>query len=98
MKKWRKVEGPRTWRPKPGDELEGFFGGTRTFEGSYGEYEVVIVYAENGAYSISGCKAVSLVRCAGTLAREDRVRFVYKGTVDVGYDNVMKDYELYVMR
>jgi hypothetical protein len=73
-------------------------GGTRTFEGTYGEYEVVIVYTKAGAFSISGCKALSLVKCAGSLGREDRVRFVYKGTVDVGHDNVMKDYELYVLR
>lgn len=97
-KKWRKVEGPKVWRPKLGDELEGFYGGTRTFEGSYGKYEVVIIYTETGAFSISGCKALSLVRCAGALDREDKVRFVYKGTVDVGHDNVMKDYELYVLR
>jgi hypothetical protein len=32
-------------------------GGTRTFEGTYGEYEVVIVYTKAGAFSISGCKA-----------------------------------------
>jgi len=49
-KKWRKVEGPKPWRPKEGDELEGFYGGTRTFEGTYGEYEVVIVYTEAGAF------------------------------------------------
>lgn len=97
-KKWRKVEGPKLWRPKAGEALEGFFGGTRTIQGQHGEYEVVIVYTEPGAFAVSGCKALSLIRCAGALGREDRLRFVYKGAVDLDNGNTMKDYELYVLR
>lgn len=97
-KKWRKVEGPKLWRPAPGDELMGFFGGTQTAQGQHGEYETVVVYSNDGAFSVSGCKALSLIRCAGALGREDRLRFVYRGAVDLDNGNTMKDYELYVLR
>jgi len=44
------------------------------------------------------CKRFGIERGDVKLGREDRIRLVYKGTVDVGHDNTMKDYELYVLR
>lgn len=99
-KKWRKIEGPKPWQPREGESctLEGFYGGLRTITGKHGEYEVIIVYTEYGAFSVSGCKALTLIRCAGVLNREDRVRFTYLGELDMGNGNRMKDYELHVLR
>lgn len=93
-----KVKSPQAWKPQEGDTLEGYYGGTRTLEGRFDKYEVIIVYAENQAYTVSGCKALSLIRNAGMLNREDLIRFVYLGKVDTGKENKMNDYELYVQR
>lgn len=97
-KKWRKVSEVRVWRPAKGDALEGFFGGTQLINGVYGQYQVVILHTEIGTFSVSGCKAVSLIKGAGALGREDKIKFVFKGAVKASTDNNMKDFDLYVLR
>jgi hypothetical protein len=53
---WKKIEAPKTWRPKiNGEELTGFYGGKTVRKGQFGQYDIVIVHVpRRGSFTISG--------------------------------------------
>ncbi len=94
--KWKKVEAPRAWRPRPGDELLGFYGGKTTKSGRFGSYEAVIVHVPGGpAMLISGVMAVQAADSA-MLVVGHPVRFVFKGLKDLGEGKTLKQVEMFV--
>jgi len=94
--RWRKINAPQTWRPEAGDELIGFYGGRTKREGSFGQYEVVIVLVPyKGAFMVSGTALIQLCDAA-TLIRGDAIRILYLGMKDLPEDKQMKMFELYV--
>lgn len=96
VKKWRRVRGPRTWVPEPGDEIIGKYGGRTLKHGSYGPYEVVLVFTEDQAYVVSGVVIIQAIDAA-QLEKGDIVRIVFHGykTLDHG-ERRMKMFDLYV--
>ena len=40
---WNKLEPPKSWKPEPGDEIAGYYLGTSTRDGVYGQYNVVML-------------------------------------------------------
>lgn len=94
--KWRKINAPTTWRPEDGEELIGYYIGRSKREGSFGQYEVVVVAVPyKGTYMISGTKLIQLMD-SGMLVRGDAVRIKFLGRKDIGEDREMKEFELYV--
>lgn len=100
--KWKKVLAPKTWLPKvPGTELVGFYAGRTMRQGSWGQYEVVLVLVPTkGAYMISGCQVIQLMDAAMVEAGHP-VRIVYNGTQElttqgVGESRRMKLFEVFV--
>lgn len=79
---WKKIEAPKTWRPKAlGEELVGFYGGKTSRNGKFGQYEVVIVHVPaRGTFMISGVRAIQLVDASG-IGEGWPVRIVWRGKV-----------------
>lgn len=42
-KVWHKVVAPKPWRPKAGEEIEGYYVGAETRTGQFGEYKVYMI-------------------------------------------------------
>lgn len=99
--KWRKISAPTTWRPQDGEELVGYYAGRTKRDGSFGQYEVLIVLVPyKGTFMISGTAIIQLADSA-MLTRGDAVRLRYLGKKDISTpDDVekreMKLFELYV--
>ena len=64
--KWKKVEIPKPWTPsETGSKLTGFYGGKTSRQGSFGQYDVVIVHVPlGGARTVSGIQVLQLVDAA----------------------------------
>lgn len=94
--KWRKVTAPAVWYPKDGDELVGYYSGRTKRDGSYGQYEVVIVLVPyKGTYTVSGTALIQLADAA-MLTRGDAVRIKFLGRKPLEEGHEMKLFELYV--
>jgi hypothetical protein len=95
--KWKKVQAPKTWHPKElGAELVGFYGGRTMRQGSFGQYEVVLVHVpQKGSFIISGIKIIQLMDAA-IAEIGDPVRIVWNGTEALDNDRHMKLFEVYV--
>lgn len=97
--KWRKINAPTTWKPQPGEELIGYYGGRTLRDGQFGQYTVVIVAVPyKGTYMISGTKLIQLFDSA-MLARGEAVRVKFLGRKDISTEDEkreMKEFELYV--
>lgn len=94
--KWRKINAPSTWRPAEGEELVGYYAGRTKREGSFGQYEVVVVLVPyKGAFMLSGTQLLQLMD-AGMVRRGDAVRVVYKGLKQLDDEREMKMFELFV--
>jgi hypothetical protein len=97
---WRKVEAPKTWRPKAiGEELAGFYGGKTSRNGTFGQYEVVIVHIpRRGSFMISGTRILQLIDTSG-IKLGWPIRIVWKGVIALPpppEDKTMKVFEVYV--
>jgi len=95
---WKKVEAPRTWRPRAnGEELAGFYGGKTSRNGEYGSYDLVIVHVPaRGSYLISGTRAIQLFDAAN-LTIGWPVRVVWRGKIAIpDSDKTMKNFDVYV--
>lgn len=94
---WKKVQAPRRWYPKdPGEEIVGFYGGKSVRNGSYGQYEVVLVHVpKRGALMLSGVRISQLIDAAGIQIGWP-VRVVWKGMAKTAQNNEMKDFDLFV--
>jgi len=95
--KWRKVEVPRSWRPKrSGASLVGFYAGRTTKHGAFGQYDVILVLVPgDGAYMVSGTKLIQLVDAA-MIDTGHPIQIVYMGEKDLGDDKRMKEFEVHV--
>ncbi len=98
MKKfqWRKVTGPRVWRPKDGDEIFGFYAGQTAKKGQFGEYTVILVRVpEVGTLTMSGTHIVQLVDSA-LITVGAPVHITFKGYKDLDSTRSMKLFDLEV--
>ncbi len=100
---WKKVEAPKTWRPKfNGEELVGFYGGRTMRSGSFGQYEVVIIHVPaRGSFMVSGTQVIQLID-ASCVEVGDPVRVVWGGYLalgeaDDGRAKKMKLFTVYVV-
>jgi len=99
---WRRVDAPKTWRPRMiGEELVGFFGGKTTRKGQWGQYDVVLVHVPSrGSFMVSGTRVNQLVDAAD-IQTGWPVRIVWRGAVALpptadGEPRSMKQYEVFV--
>ena len=94
---WRKVQAPRSWRPRdPGEELFGYYGGRTLRNGTYGQYEVVVVHAPRShTYTISGVKVAQLFD-ASLISKGHPVRVIFKGEEQLSNGHTMRQFELLV--
>jgi len=85
--RWKEVHAPKTWYPKiPGTELVGFYGGRTTRNGSFGQYDVVLVHVPmRGSYMVSGTNLMQLVDAA-MIDVGHPVRIVWDGHKSLGAD------------
>lgn len=95
--KWRKVKGPRAWRPKEvGEELVGYYSGRTLRDGKFGQYELVMVHVpRQGQFMVSGIKVIQLIDSA-RVHHNDLIRIVWGGYKELGDDKKMKVFEVYV--
>jgi hypothetical protein len=76
---WHKVRAPRTWRPKPGEQLIGYYYGKSTRLGHHGQYEVVqMAVPGQGMWLVSGTTILQLVNSA-CLQTGDPMKVVFLG-------------------
>lgn len=96
---WYEIELPRPWRPRViGEELIGYYGGRTLRNGSYGQYEVILVTVPKmGCYTISGTDIIQRVDVA-RLQEGDPIKVIWGGRKDLGDDRYKKLYELYVTK
>jgi hypothetical protein len=98
--KWRKIHAPTTWRPSDtGEELIGFYAGRTKRDGTFGQYDVVIIAVPyKGTFMISGTKLIQLFDSA-MLTRGEAVRVRFLGRQDISTPDEkreMKLFELFV--
>ncbi len=84
---WKEVHAPKSWYPKmPGTELVGFYGGRTTRNGSYGQYDVILVHVPvRGSFMVSGTKLMQLVDAA-MIDIGHPIRIVWEGHQSLGKD------------
>lgn len=95
--KWKKVEIPKPWTPsETGSKLTGFYGGKTSRQGSFGQYDVVIVHVPlGGARTVSGIQVLQLVDAA-MIDVGDPICVVYNGDKQLAGDRHMKQFEVFV--
>jgi len=97
--KWRKVKGPKVWRPtEPGEELVGYYGGRTTKDGSFGQYDVIMIHVpRQGSDTVSGTQVIQRIDGA-RVTDGDPVRVTFQGRKEFGKDNAksMKLFDVYV--
>jgi hypothetical protein len=96
--RWRRVKGPRPWKPKHvGDVLVGRLLGRSTRPGDGGTtYGVATVEGPDGPVTVSGVVISGLLDAAGPLDPETKIRVVYIGSQTSTAGRTYKDFELYV--
>lgn len=94
---WRKIEAPKTWRPKMnGEEIAGFYGGKTMRNGRFGQYEVVLIHVpKRGLFMISGTRIVQLIDAAAVVIGWP-VRVIWRGSVALDDDKTMKTFDVFV--
>lgn len=94
---WKEVQVPKVWRPEPGEELVGFYGGRTLKNGIYGQYEVALVHVPfKGAYTVSGTGLIQLLD-TGMVAKGHPVRILFEGKKDLGDDMEKKMFTLFAV-
>lgn len=93
---WRKVEAPQTWRPNPGDNLIGYYGGHTVSQGPHGQYDVAVVHDfDLQSWLVSGTALIRLLD-AGRCQEGDVIKIVFRGLgrTSAGYN--VKLFDLFV--
>jgi hypothetical protein len=95
--KWRKVVAPQTWRPSEvGQELVGYYGGRTLREGSFGQYEVVLVHVPlEGSYMLTGTQLIQLMDASMIVAGHP-IRIVWQGLKETSAGHQMKMFDVLV--
>lgn len=95
--KWRKVTAPKTWRPtEVGEELVGYYGGRTMREGSFGQYEVVLVHVPlGGSYMVTGTHLIQLMDASMAVVGHP-IRIVWQGMKETAAGHNMKTYDVLV--
>lgn len=96
---WKEVHAPKPWYPKmPGTELVGFYGGRTTRNGSYGQYDVILVHVPaRGSFMVSGTKLMQLVDAA-MIDIGHPIRVVWEGHQSLGQDETGKEKKMKLFR
>lgn len=98
-KRWRKVEAPRTWRPKEkGEALVGIYAGSQKRVGPHGEYNAHFVRDEQYGESwlLSGAKLDVLFI---SVQPGSRVQVIFNGREPfevAGEQREAKEFDLYL--
>ena len=73
---WHRVEAPKPWRPKVGQEIVGEYLSTETKTGPFGEYKAHYIKTADGTFYVSGAMVNDLFSIvdAGT-----QVKLVFDG-------------------
>jgi hypothetical protein len=97
---WEKVKAPQVWRPHAGAELNGYYGGRTLKNGTFGQYQVVLVHTlSDGAWTASGTGLITLIDAA-MIQIGHPIRIQYQGSILTGQDadgkpKTFKKYEVY---
>lgn len=95
---WAKISAPRAWRPKEGEALSGYYAGRTLKNGSFGQYEIVLVHVPyEGVYTVSGVAIINLIDAA-RIELDHPIRIVFAGKKKFDGDKSVKLFELYVAR
>lgn len=96
-KKWRRVQRPIAWEPKPGDTLTGPFVGTAAQTGRHGPYRKFFVKdtAQEETYFVTGRVAEELFDGAN-VQQGQLVRLVFQGHKKLSNGYTRKEFELFV--
>ena len=90
-KTWFKVNAPKAWRPKPGDELVGSYLSSKIRSGQFGDYRVHFIKCRTQVYYVSGTQINDLF----ALVQENmKVKLVFVG-LKQGKDHEYKVFDLY---
>lgn len=94
---WKRVEAPKRWYPKEvGQELVGFYSGKTVRNGTFGQYEVVLISVPaRGVFMLSGVQIVQLVDASAAEIGWP-LRVVWQGSKKLDGDRTMKCFELFV--
>lgn len=93
---WRKVTGPKPWKPKEGDELAGFYGGKTVKNGKFGQYAAVFVRVPGrGIFMVTGTRIIQLIDAA-MVEIGAPIHITYGGKKDIGDDKKMNLFDLQV--
>lgn len=93
---WKKIASAKAWRPKDGEELVGYYAGRTLKNGSYGQYEVVLVHVPyEGMYTVSGTAIISLID-ASRIEVDHPVKIVFVGKEKLEGEKHWKRFELYI--
>ena len=98
--KWRKLARSKPWRPKVvGEELVGYYLGTTTRDGNYGQYKVAMfaVPDDDGHTSpflVSGTSVIQALN-GGNIQKGMLIRVVWKGWKNLNEDRRMKLFDVF---
>ena len=91
--------GTQTWRPEPGQTLEGVITRRAEVTTKYGDTEVLEVEDDNGNVWTVWCSNVRLSQALAQLdpTEGDRIRIRYDGPVDAGKGRTLREYRVAVL-
>lgn len=93
---WKKIHTPKTWRPKDDDELVGYYGGRTLRNGTFGQYEVVLIHVPyQGTLSVSGTGLIQLIDGA-MIEKGHPIRVKFLGLKELEDEKSFKQFELLV--
>lgn len=93
---WKRLETPRAWAPKAGDELAGYYLGATLRDGAFGQYSVVLVAVPSeGVYMVSGTIIIQLVQSA-FIPTGSPLRIRFDGLAETTMGRQMKKFEVSV--
>jgi hypothetical protein len=99
--KWHKLSFPKPWKPdEDGEELIGYYLGQTTYDGQFGQYNVVMLAVPTGKgysqpYTASGSALLRAID-GGQVERGQLVRVTFQGHKDLGDDRYMKRFDVYI--
>lgn len=96
---WNKLERPKNWKPEEGQEIVGYYLGTSTRDGQYGQYKVVLIAVPKGdgfskPVMISGCQVVQALD-GSNVQQGAFIRISFVGMKDLGEGRSMKIMDVY---
>ena len=97
--KWKKLERPQVWKPSEGEEAVGYYLGTSTREGMFGQYKVAMIAVPKGdgfshPLMVSGVQVIQALE-GGVVKQGAFIRISFVGFKDLGEGRTMKMMDVY---